>query len=225
MGAGAAGRWAKLLGGLFLYALAVALMVEGGLGLGPWDAFHLGLARAAGASVGAANVAVGVAVVAGTWRLGVRPGPGTLANMVLIGVFIDLLLPVLPPADGRTAWLYHAAGIVLTGLATGLYIAPGLGKGPRDGLMLGVSAATGIPAGRVRTGIEAAVLALGWAMGGTIGVGTVLFALAIGPVTQWGLRAFGVPDGGRPHPARRSAARRHSPQPAHPPAPHPPWDS
>jgi uncharacterized membrane protein YczE len=198
-----AGRLAVLLGGLFLYALAAALMIRAGRGLGPWDAFHVGLGRAAGVSVGTANIAVGGVIVCGTWWMGVRPGPGTVANMVLVGVFIDLLLPVLPPLHGAAAWLCHALGIVLTGFATGMYIAPGFGKGPRDGLMLGVSAATGVRVGRVRTGIEAAVLLLGWSMGATVGVGTVLFALAIGPATEWGLRVFGVPHGrpGEPPPA------------------------
>jgi hypothetical protein len=113
--------------------------------------------------------------------------------MVLIGVFIDLLLPLIPPA---TNWLwglaYHLPGVLLCGLATGVYIGAGLGKGPRDGLMLGLHQRTGWPVRRVRTLIELAVLGLGMLMGGTIGVGTLLFAFGIGPAVQWGLRVCGV---------------------------------
>lgn len=167
-------------------------MVQGRLGLGPWDAFHVGLSRITGISIGAASILVGAAIVLGTWFMGLRPGPGTVANMVLIGVFIDILIPIVPPVSGWLSLLYHGAGIVLTGFATGMYIAAGLGKGPRDGLMLALSDASGHPPGRVRAGIELTVLALGWAMGARVGIGTVLFALSIGPVTEWGLVLFGV---------------------------------
>ena len=186
-------RWAQLVLGLFVYGLACALMIRSEFGLGPWDAFHVGLHRLTGMSVGVASIVVGIAIVGGTWFIGVRPGPGTLANMVLIGVFIDLLMPLLPPAAGWLRPAYHVAGTVLTGLATGLYIAPGLGKGPRDGMMLGIAARTGWPVRRVRTVIELTVLVLGWALGATIGLGTIVFALGIGPATEWGLRLFGVP--------------------------------
>jgi len=185
-------RWAQLILGLFVYGLACALLIRSEFGLGPWDAFHVGLHRLTGMSVGAASIVVGVAIVGGTWFIGVRPGPGTLANMVLIGVFIDLLLPALPSATGWLRPAYHIAGTVLTGFATGLYIAPGLGKGPRDGMMLGIAARTGWSVQRVRTAIELTVLALGWALGATVGPGTLVFALGIGPATQWGLRLFGV---------------------------------
>ena len=186
-------RWAQLLLGLFVYGLACALMIRREFGLGPWDAFHVGLHRLTGMSVGVASIVVGIAIVGGTWFIGVRPGPGTLANMVLIGVFIDLLLPVIPSATGWLRPAYHAAGTLLTGFATGLYIAPGLGKGPRDGMMLGIAARTGWSVRRVRTAIELTVLALGWALGATVGLGTIVFALGIGPATQWGLRVFRVP--------------------------------
>lgn len=185
-------RWAQLLLGLFVYGLACALMIRSEFGLGPWDAFHVGLHRLTGLSVGAASIVVGVAIVGGTWLIGVRPGLGMLANMVLIGVFIDLLLPAVPSATGWLRPAYHVAGTVLTGFATGLYIAPGLGEGPRDGMMLGIAARTGWSVRRVRTAIELTVLALGWALGATVGLGTIVFALGIGPATQWGLRLFGV---------------------------------
>jgi uncharacterized membrane protein YczE len=194
--------WLQLMAGLFGFGVAVALMIRSGLGLGPWDAFHVGLHHLAGISVGAASIVAGAAIVLASLRIGVRPGWGTLANMVLIGVFVDLLLAVVPHADGvAVAVAFHLVGIGLCGLATGFYIAAGLGKGPRDGLMIGLSERTGWPVRRVRTAIELVVLGLGWAMGGAIGVGTLLFAFGIGPVTQWGLRVCGVGTAPPPSPA------------------------
>jgi uncharacterized protein len=186
-------RWAQLITGLVLYAVAMVLLIRSGLGLGPWDAFHVGLSRWTGLSLGAIVILTGLAIIVGTWFLRVRPGPGTLANMVLIGIFADLFLLITPEATSVwVAFPYHLAGIVLIGLATGLYIAPGLGKGPRDGLMIGLSEFTGWPVGRVRTANELSVLLLGRLLGATLGQGTILFALGIGPATAWGLRLFGV---------------------------------
>jgi len=186
-------RWAQLGIGLFMYGLALALMIQSGLGLGPWDAFHVGLHLTTGITIGMASILVGLIIVVGLLLMGIRPGLGTLANMVFIGVFVDLLLPVLPQPEG---WVlpavYFLAGIVLCGFATGLYIGAGLGKGPRDGLMIGISERTGWPVRRVRTLIEISVLAGGWLMGGTVGIWTLVFALTIGPVTQWGLQLFGI---------------------------------
>lgn len=186
-------RWLQLFLGLLLYGVAIALMVRSNLGLGPWDAFHVGLSRLTGMSIGVASIVVGLAILVGTYFINVRPGTGTLANMVFIGVFIDLIMPVIPnPGGWLLAFLYFSAGIVLCGLATGLYIGAGLGKGPRDGLMIGISQLTNWPVGRVRTIIEMSVLALGWLMGGTVGIGTILFTFSIGPATQWGLQLFGM---------------------------------
>lgn len=185
--------WAQLLVGLFGYGLAVALMIESNLGLGPWDAFHFGMHRYTGMTVGTASIVAGVVIQIVTWFIGARPGVGTIANMVLIGVFIDLLRPILPEATG---WLwgvaYYVPAVLICGLSTGFYIGAGLGNGPRDGLMLAVSQRSGWPVRRVRTLIELGVLLLGWLMGATIGVGTLLFALGIGPAVQWGLRVCGV---------------------------------
>ena len=114
-------RWAQLVGGLVIYGVAMALLIRSGLGLGPWDAFHVGVSELTGAALGLVVIGVGLAIVAGCWFIGVRPGPGTVANMVLIGVFVELLLPVTPAAT--TLWAsvaYHIVGIVLTGVATGL---------------------------------------------------------------------------------------------------------
>ena len=185
-------RWARLLAGLFLFGVAVVLMIRSGLGLGPWDAFHVGLHHLTGMTIGTTTIVVGLVIVVGTWFMGERPGPGTIANMILIGVFVDLLLPVVPEASGWLGLPYHLAGIGLTGIATGLYISPGLGKGPRDGLMLALAERTGHSVQRVRTWIELTALALGWTMGGKVGVGTLLFAFGIGPVTQWSLQWFGI---------------------------------
>ena len=185
-------QWTKVIAGLFVFAGAMALLIRSGLGLGPWDAFHLGVSAWTGMSVGVAIIVVGFFILVASMFLGVRPGPATIANMFLIGAFLELVLPYVPEANRWTALPYHVAGIVLWGLATGLYIAPGLGKGPRDGLMLGLADRTGWSVGRVRTVIEFTVLAAGWALGGLVGIGTVLFAIGIGPATEWGLRLFGV---------------------------------
>lgn len=189
------GAWAQLVIGVFGYGLAVTLMIESRLGLGPWDAFHLGLHKLTGISVGTASILVGLALLVGSWFIGVRPGPGTLVNMILIGVFIDVLRLVIPAA---TNWVwglvYYLPAILLCGFATGFYIGADLGKGPRDGLMIGISQRLGWSVRLVRTLIEVVVLLLGFSMGGTIGVGTLLFALSIGPATQWGLHVCGVLD-------------------------------
>lgn len=203
-------RWLQLVLGLTLFGVAIALMVQSGLGLGPWDAFHVGLSQLTGVSIGMASILIGLLIVGGALLIGVRPGPGTLANMVLIGIFIDLLLPVVPEAHGWVWGLaYYLVGIVICGFATGLYIGAGLGKGPRDGLMIGIGHRTGWPVRRVRTLTEIGVLACGWLMGGTIGVGTVLFAVSIGPAMQWGLQLFGMSATGGElpvHPEMPSAA-------------------
>lgn len=186
-------RWSWLMAGLFGCGLAVALMIRSQLGLGPWDAFHVGLHRITGLTVGTVSVLVGLAIICGTRFMGVRPGAGTLVNMVMIGVFIDLLLPVVPLATGMVSGLaYYAIALVVFGLATGLYLAAGLGSGPRDGLMIGLAERAGMPVRRMRTLVELLVLAAGWAMGGRVGLGTVLFALTGGPAMQWGMQIFGL---------------------------------
>lgn len=191
--AAAVRQWARLLAGLAIFAVTIALMIRSGLGLGPWDAFHVGIHNYTGMTVGTASIVAGAAILCGTWFLGVRPGPGTVANMIGIGLLMDLLLPWVPEAGGWAMGLaYYAVGIVISGIGTGLYISAGLGKGPRDGLMMALSERTGWPVRRVRTLIELSVLGFGWGMGGPIGVGTVIFTLSIGPAAQWGLQRFGV---------------------------------
>ena len=194
-----AGRWAQLVLGFVLWGAAIALMIRSGLGLGPWDAFHLGLHRLTGVSVGVASIATGLVIVLASLPAGIRPRAGTVANMVLIGVFVDLMLPLVPPATGRLlGFAYYAAALPLIGLGTGVYIAARLGSGPRDGLMLALAVRTGWPVRRVRTLIELSALGAGWAMGGTIGVGTVVYALLAGPAVQWGLKRYGVLPGAAP---------------------------
>ncbi len=186
-------RWAQLLVGLLAFAVAIALMIRSGLGLGPWDAFHFGLHRLTGLSVGVASILAGIVVVAISLAMRAKVGPATLANMVLVGVFTDVALPLIPDAGHWGVGLaFQVVGIALMGAATGMYIAAGLGAGPRDGLMAALSARYTWSIQRTRTLIELSVLGLGWAMGGTLGVGTILFALAIGPSVQWGMRMFGL---------------------------------
>lgn len=186
-------RWLQLMAGIAVFGLSIPLMIQSGLGLGPWDAFHFGLHRLTGMSVGLAIIIVGIVIVGATCLIKVRPGPGTIVNMILIGVFADVAMLFVPAATSwLSAGLMFAAGVFLTAFATGMYIGAGLGKGPRDGLMIGISQMTGWKVGRVRTGIEVAVLGIGWAMGGIVGVGTLVFALTIGPATQWSLKLFGM---------------------------------
>src|SRR5690625_108650 len=137
-------RSIQLLLGLFIFGLSVALMIRAELGLGPWDAFHVGLAEVTGASVGTIMILVGLVIVLSALMIAVRPGPGTIANMILIGVFADLLLPIVPTAPNPWwAWLYLSTAIVLCGLATGMYIGAGYGAGPRDSLMVGIAHRSG----------------------------------------------------------------------------------
>ncbi|SCL23732.1 YczE/YyaS/YitT family protein [Micromonospora inyonensis] len=179
-------RLVQLFAGLALYGVSMAFMIESNLGLNPWDVFHQGLARHTGLSFGTATILVGLLVLLLWLPLRQRPGPGTVSNVLVVGLVIDAslaLLPDLRPVAARTALL--AAGILLNGLATALYLGARLGPGPRDGLMTGyVARHPGRSVRLVRTVIEVAVLALGWLLGGTVGVGTVAYALAIGPLTQ-----------------------------------------
>jgi uncharacterized membrane protein YczE len=181
----ASARVAVLLAGLVLYGFSMALMIRAGLGLDPWDVFHQGLSRRTGMSIGTATAVVGVVVLLAWIPLRNRPGVGTVANVVVISVTVDVCLAVLPEASTpavQVAWML--AAVVLNALATVLYIGAGLGPGPRDGLMTGLVARTGRSVRLVRTGIEATVLTAGWLLGGTVGVGTVVYALGIGPLVQ-----------------------------------------
>lgn len=182
-------RLLRLVTGLWLYGIAIALMIEGAVGASPWDVFHLGASLHLPFSFGTVMILAAVVVLLGWIPLRQMPGLGTLANTLLIGPFADIGLALLPTPEGwalRIAFLL--GGVVTCAFATALYIGAQLGPGPRDGLMTGLARRTGWPIRRVRTGIELTVLAIGVLLGGTVGVGTIVFALAIGPLTQLFLR-------------------------------------
>ncbi|MGW4295231.1 membrane protein YczE [Micromonospora chersina] len=193
-------RLVRLLTGLALFGASVALMVRADLGLSSWDVLHQGLAARTGLPLGWIVNGVALLVLLLWFPLRQRPGVGTVANVALVGLALDAVLAVLPPPTAlptRVGLLL--LGILLNGVATGLYLGARLGPGPRDGLMTGL-AARGLPVGRVRTGIELAVLAVGWLLGGTVGPGTLLYALAIGPLAQFLIPRLAVPAPGRPAP-------------------------
>ncbi|MGN6576254.1 MAG: YczE/YyaS/YitT family protein [Nocardioides sp.] len=187
-------RLVQLFAGLALYGVSLALVLRAGLGLAPWDVLHQGLAGILGTTVGQMVIAVSFVVLLLWIPLRERPGFGTVANAVLVGVFVDLTMAVLD--DAGSWWARIAlllAGVGLNGLATALYIGASLGSGPRDGLMTGLVRRTGRSVRVVRTGLEVTVLAVGWLLGGTVGVGTLLYALAIGPIAHALLPVLTVP--------------------------------
>ncbi|MEU8261342.1 hypothetical protein AB0C02_12065 [Micromonospora sp. NPDC048999] len=206
-------RLTQLYVGLALYGVSMALMIRSGLGLDPWDVFHQGLARQTGLTVGTVTIAVGAAVLLLWIPLRQRPGLGTVSNVVVIGLVLDATLALLPSDPGlpvRVGML--VVGIIANGAATGLYLGAALGAGPRDGLMTGyVARRPGRSIRLVRTVIEVAVLALGWLLGGTVGIGTVAYALAIGPLAQVFIPLFAVP--AQPAPAAAELVSC-TPQPA-----------
>ncbi|SCG63557.1 membrane protein YczE [Micromonospora inositola] len=196
-------RLSQLYVGLALYGVSMALMIRSGLGLDPWDVFHQGLAGQTGLSFGTVTIAVGALVLLLWIPLRQRPGLGTVSNVVVIGLVVDATLTVLPagaPLPVRIGLL--VVGIVANGAATGLYLGARLGPGPRDGLMTGyVARRPGRSVRLVRTVIEVTVLALGWLLGGTVGVGTVAYALAIGPLAQVFIPLFAVTPAPEPAPS------------------------
>jgi len=183
-------RLPRLVGGLVLCGLGIALMINADLGLGPWDVLHQGINQRTGIPIGTAGILAGAALMLVWIPLRERPGLGTFANMILIGVTIDLTLLWLPEPSvlwQRLAFLL--VGTFLFGPGSGLYIGAGMGPGPRDGLMTAI-ARRGPSVRRVRTLIELSALAVGFALGGTVGLGTVLFAVTIGPNVQFFLERF-----------------------------------
>lgn len=178
-------RLVQLVLGLWLYGATMALLVESGLGLDPWDVFHEGLTRHVPLSFGQVVIVVGAVVLLLWVPLRQRPGLGTVLNVLLIGIAVDVTLAWLPTPDHLAVQAtFLALGVVGNGLAGALYIGADLGTGPRDGLWTGVVRRTGRSVRLVRTGLEVTVLLVGFALGGTVGVGTVVYALAIGPVVQ-----------------------------------------
>ena len=186
-------RLPQLLVGLLLYGASMAMQIRGALGLNPWDVLHEGLVEQTPLSFGLITAITGAVVLLAWIPLRQRPGLGTVANVLVIAVAVDVALAVLPAPAGlvpRTGLMI--GGIVLNGIATAAYVGARLGPGPRDGLMTGLAARTGWPLRLVRTGIEVTVLGAGWLLGGTVGIGTVLYALAIGPLAQAFLPLFAV---------------------------------
>ncbi len=179
-------RLAQLLVGLTLYGASMAFLVRCTLGMLPWDVLHYGVALHVPLSLGTVVIIASLSVLLLWVPLRQMPGLGTIANSVGIGVALDATLHVLPTAqDLPTQLLLLAAGIFGNGLATALYLGAQLGPGPRDGLMTGVSRVSGASLRLVRTGIEIVVVIVGWLLGGVVGLGTLAYALAIGPLTQW----------------------------------------
>lgn len=187
-------RLLQLFAGLVLYGASLAFLLRAGLGLAPWDVLHQGIAERTGFTVGSMVIAVSFVVLLLWIPLRQRPGFGTLANAILVGVFLDLTMLVL---DDVSTWFWRVtlllAGVGLNALATALYIGAMLGPGPRDGLMTGLVRRTGRSVRLVRTSIEVGVLAVGWLLGGTVGIGTLLYAVGIGPIVHVLLPRLTVP--------------------------------
>jgi len=189
-------RLVTLLAGLFVYGLGVALTVHAGIGIAPWDVLAQGISIQTGLSFGVATVAVSIIVLICWIPLKVKPGFATVANALLVGLFADFWLMILP--DLTAYWQQLAVfmlGVVVVAIATGLYISSRLGSGPRDGLMQGTANAVDKPFWIVRTAFEGSVLTIGWLMGGQVREGTLIFALTIGYLVQMSLKAFKIPKG------------------------------
>lgn len=188
-------RFIQLNIGLMIFGFGLAALIQADLGAAPWDVLAQGLGRKTDLSFGIMTILLGIVVLLLWIPLRERMGIGTVLNVLLIGVFADIGIALFPAPD--VLWMRVAmltAGLLLIGLASGLYIGAGLGPGPRDGLMTGLHRVTGRPIWAVRTVIELTVLALGWLLGGTVGFGTLAIAVLIGPLCQLFLRVFTIKD-------------------------------
>ncbi|MEK2476908.1 hypothetical protein HRD51_35340 [Streptomyces sp. A1-5] len=189
----------------------MGLMVRAGLGLEPWSVLNQGIARHTGLTIGTVTIVSGALILLLWIPLRQRPGLGTVSNVVILGLVMDATLALVPPLGPLAVRIpLLVAAIVLNGAATGLYISARFGPGPRDGLMTGLHRRTGRPVRLVRTCIEVTVLAVGFALGGSLGVGTVVYALAIGPLAQFFLRRFAIEG----LPGRPSTVVARSPRPS-----------
>jgi uncharacterized membrane protein YczE len=179
-------RWIFLFLGFACYGLAIAMMVRADLGLGPWDAFHQGVALQTDVKIGTAAMIVGAAVMLFWLPLKQKPGIGTVLNVLCIGPMTNVALDYVPtPHDVVTQWALMLGGVLVISIGSALYLPTKLGAGPRDGLMLGLHQKFGLSIRVARTIVEVAVLAIGWWLGGTVGLGTIAFAALIGPLVHW----------------------------------------
>lgn len=203
-------KWGLLLGGFVCIALGIALMVRANIGLSPWDILHQGISRQTGIPLGMVTILVGLPIMLGWLPLRERPGIGTILNVLLIGMIIDQLLAFLPVRTWLPAQLVQMlVGVIVLGFGAGLYLSAGLGAGPRDGVMMGLVRHTGLSIRVIRTSMELAVLAIGWMLGGNIGVGTLAFAVGIGPAIQVTMRLIDRAERNRPA-DRHLPAQEHS---------------
>jgi uncharacterized membrane protein YczE len=190
------GRWLQFWLGIVLLAAGITVMVRAEIGLGPWDVLHQGISFRTDIGIGTASILVGFGIMLFWLPLGERPGPGTILNIIFVGVFTNVFLGLMPPLPTLLggAWLLPAQvaqmalGTVALGVGSGLYVGAGLGAGPRDGVMMGLVRHTGLSVRLIRTGMEMIALTVGWLLGGTLGLGTLIFAFGVGPVIQATLR-------------------------------------
>jgi len=181
-------RVCRLLVGLVLYGVGCGVMVQAGIGLDPWTVFAQGLSVQTGVGIGWITNIVGLLVLLLWIPLHQRPGVGTVANIALVGTSMQYTIDIVPPVDGFIVGVaVFVGGMILLALASGIYIGARLGPGPRDGLMTGMHHRFGWPIWACRFGVEATVLVAGWLLGGTVGLGTVLFAAGIGPLVHLAL--------------------------------------
>jgi uncharacterized membrane protein YczE len=179
-------RWIFLFAGFACYGIAIAMMVRADLGLGPWDAFHQGVALQTGLKIGTAAMIVGALVMLAWIPLRQKPGIGTVLNVLCIGPMTNLALDwIQTPADAVSRWALMLGGVVVISVGSALYLPTKLGAGPRDGLMLGLHQKFGLSIRVARTIVEVSVLAIGWWLGGAVGLGTLAFAALIGPMVHW----------------------------------------
>jgi uncharacterized membrane protein YczE len=188
-------RFLKLNFGLFVYGIGIAMMVHASIGLAPWDVLAQGISKQTGLTFGQSTIAVSVMVLMAWIPLKVKPGIGSILNAVLLGVFADFWLPLMPKLDGYIFQLvWFVLGLFVISFATGLYISCGMGKGPRDGLNTGIAQRFKLPFWQARSIVEVVVVVVGFLLGGQVREGTLIFAFAIGYLNQLGLRLFKLVD-------------------------------
>jgi uncharacterized membrane protein YczE len=188
-------RFLTLNFGLFVFGIGIAMMVHASIGLAPWDVLAQGISKQTGLTFGQSTIAVSVMVLMAWIPLKVKPGIGSILNAVLLGVFADFWLPLMPKLDGYISQLvWFVLGLFVISFATGLYISCGMGKGPRDGLNTGIAQRFKLPFWQARSIVEVVVVAVGFLLGGQVREGTLIFAFAIGYLNQLGLRLFKLVD-------------------------------